>query len=67
VRLLVIAGISGLEHSASGVLTKQLDKLLARYQLTDPVFYSGYKAARVIIDLRGPGEDPEDVDPDPIP
>lgn len=56
-----------LVDSAGDVLTRQLDKLMARYQLTDAVFHSGYKAARVIIDLRGPGEDEGDVDPDPIP
>ena len=51
------------------LLKGQLDLLLARYKATDPEFHAGYVAARVIIDLRGPGEDEEPDGPvvDPVP
>lgn len=49
-------------------LDGQLDVLMRRYKATAPTFHAGYEAARVIIDLHGPGdpEEPEPV-PDPVP
>jgi hypothetical protein len=51
-------------RDASLFLDGQLDVLMRRYKATDPTFHAGYEAARVIIDLHGPGEEDE---PDPIP
>lgn len=46
-----------------------VDPLMRRYKPTDPTFHAGYEAARVIIDLHGPGEEdePEPPEPPPVP
>ncbi len=48
----------------AGFLKEQLDRLMARYRSTSPEFHAGYEAARVIIDLHGPG-DPDAPPPPP--
>lgn len=47
-------------------LDGQVDPLMRRYKTSDPAFHAGYEAARVIIDLHGPGEEDDPVPP-PIP
>ncbi len=45
-----------------------LDPLMRRYKPSDPQFHAGYEAARVIINLSGPGDDEEpEPEPDPGP
>ena len=53
-------------RETSEFLDGQLDVLMRRYKTENPTFHAGYEAARVIIDLRGPGEE-DDEDPDPVP
>ena len=48
------------------LLREQMDKLMARYETESPEYHAGYEAARVVIDLRGPG-DGGDPEPDPEP
>lgn len=60
------AALEPLFAETSALLKDRMDTLLARYKATDPAFHAGYEAARVIIDLHGPGEEDEPVPP-PVP
>ncbi len=59
--------LPGKIRAVKTVLRTRLDKLMTGFRKTDPEFYAGYLAARVIVDRRGPGGDEETPTPTPTP
>lgn len=49
------ASIPGLIRQGKLLLRGQLDRLMARYRLTNPGFYAAYHTARVVVDRHGAG------------
>lgn len=62
------AALKKLFGETSDFLDGQLDPLMRRYRAANPAFHAGYLAARVVIDLKGPGKrGGEAPEPDPEP
>lgn len=55
------AALAALFKGTGELLRERLDKLMALFAATDPGVHAGYKPARVVIDLRGAGDDAEPV------
>ena len=51
-------------RDAGKVLRKRIDKLVPQFAATAPEFVKEYEAARVVVDLHGPGQPDE---PAPVP
>ena len=49
------ATIPNLSRQIKLLLRGQLDRLMTRYRLTNPVLFAAYRTARAVVDRRGPG------------
>jgi hypothetical protein len=61
------AGLPGKIESTRSILRNRLDKMMSRFRKSNPQFFAGYQAARVIVDRGGGGGQDTPTPTPPVP